>query len=197
MAQANTYVYITYIYIYTWFGFEICLNMMKSNSYVKLPKDKFPHVAVDDDGYMERFTTPALTKVVHLGSPDKVTIRIAPPVNPYYPRWNPININTIPLRRSYPIWLGHIYSINYNTYIYIYIPYKTTYIYPIYISYISYIYILYVYVYIYMHHIPHASRAAWRIFRLAAKSQCFQCQRLSGRCRRPHGAFLARLGNLR
>ena len=114
---------------------------MKSNSYVKLPKDKFPHVAVDDDGYMERFTTPALTKVVHLGSPDKVTIRIAPPVNPYYPRWNPININTIPLRRSYPIWLGHIYSINYNTYIYIDPIQNHIYIYPIYILYISYMYI--------------------------------------------------------
>ena len=65
--------------MYTWFGFEIWLNMMKSNSYVKLPKDKFPHVAVDDDGYMERFTTPALTKVVHLGSLIKSLSALHPP----------------------------------------------------------------------------------------------------------------------
>ena len=35
---------------------------MKSDSYVKLPKDKFPHVAVDDDGCMETFHHPCIDK---------------------------------------------------------------------------------------------------------------------------------------
>ena len=45
---------------------------------MKLPEDKFPHVAVDSDGYMEPFT-PAFTNVVQPGSRDKISVRITSP----------------------------------------------------------------------------------------------------------------------